>query len=385
MNSDDEALVDDSELLPDIVSVSDQENAWIDLNNAREVMYYPKDKEDLIRKMSLGEEWDSELAAEIVRKNQETYAYIESAVDKKYFSNPGFNGLKKEDYRAALILETPDFRALNRIYLISAKSDLLAGDFDSGIRKILNSISIGNKIKGNLVNAILIEYLVGLGIAQNTYLFIENVNSEFQIYKNNSVVLQKKLEESKDNEKGLARIWKLEYLMMRNEVINLSSREYLEENLPQYSEAVPNDSSFYFKQNESRNMIMRKFKRDIENSYRSCDNLIPFEKEADLGEMNKLSFLLTENVIGKILIDIATVSSDPVQEKRCMEDFRVTDLQVQLASSAYRIDNGFYPGTIRELIESGYLVIEIPEKLHGWDVKYDQEKGKLVLPDGFEK
>ena len=386
MNLDDEDLNDDSHMILKTADIPDEENAWFDLKKAGEAMYYPKDKEDLIKKMSSGEEWNEELAKQITEKNQDACKYIEASLNKKYLANPSFKGLKEEDYSATLVLESANFiRKLNRIYLISAKNSLLAGDFNKGLEEISNDLSLGNKFKNSSVGTTLIEYLIGLAVSENAYSLIENINSDFPIYKENSIILQKKLEESKNNKEGLAEVFKFEYLIMRNEANNLSSKEYLKENIPEYSEEMSSRFPFYLKKNKFRNMILRKFERDVENSHRSCDNLIPFEKEVDLSNKNKLALLFTENAIGKILIDITSISFDSVQEKRCKEDFRVTALQVQLAANAYKADNGNYPESIRDLEDYGYLAVEMPANLHGWNIKYDKNTGKLIFPENIKK
>lgn len=402
-NSADETLKDDSHLIPEIISVPDEENAWFDLKKAEEVMYYPKEKEELIIQMANGKEWDEEVAKELIDKNQEAYKYIEIASKKRYFANSSLVDLKIEEINANTIIESENFiRHLNRLYLILAKFNLLEDNFKTGFEEILISIDLSNKIKNNETGKTLIEYLIGMAISNTNYSFVENIFSQVSIHRDNSIVLQRKLEKSKENEKGLAESFKFEYVMMKNEADLLNSGgdrrstlmdynpygiEILKEN-PWFFEynsgmTISKTSPFYFKINKFKNMIADNYRRDIENSYRSCNSLIPYERTVDLNGSGKLKIIFTENAIGKILADIISVSFDGLQIKRCAEDFRITALQVQLASDAYKSDKGNYPETLDELRNSGYLATEIPDELHGWDLDYDNEMGRIMRPEGI--
>lgn len=324
-NSDDVELQDDSNLMPHTEAVNDEENAWTDLIKAEEVMYYPEEHDDVIQKMVLGETWDEDISQEIVEKNQEMYRYIDIALTKEFYANPSLMGLSIDEYDVDLPIDTNSARKLKMLYLVDAKNDLLAGEINRGIEKTASCIVLGNLITNSFFGISMIDYLVGMDVANTTYDFIENNLLKIDLTDDNITLLQDNLEIKGYN--GLENIYKIEYYSYKNAIGDME--ESLGGDTPSYLQSK-SSVPFYFKKNMTKNDLAFEFSRAIENTKRNCNDLIIYEKKFDTNRVGVLQGLLTENAIGKILIDMTAAPNDNFQKKICETNQRREFLKNQL-------------------------------------------------------
>lgn len=383
-NSEDDELLDNSHLVFETINVPNERNGWFELKKAEEKMYYPEDKRELIDKMINGESWNQEIADEIVEKNLEALAYFNKSVEYEFIADPLKNNLSTRDLNPYTVFSGGAFyRNLNRLNLISAKNEIKKGNFDSGIDKIILSIKVADKIKEKSIS--LIDYLLVLSLNTHNRLVISGVADELAFQKDKSILLQKELEKNKKNKETLANAFRSEFWNMVNGFDDL----YIDENLSVAEKEfiaghLSEKSNFYLKPNRHMNDLNKIYTRNVDNSYRACDNLIPFDNSNSFEYRNSFSLIFTENAISKILISLTNVNLDSAHKKRCIEDFDVLALQVELGANAFRNDNRRYPENISEMLKSGHLIVDVPESLNGWKIIYDKENGELKKPKELE-
>lgn len=374
-NSGDEELLDNSHLVFETINIPDEKNGWFELKKAGEKMHYPEDKSELITEMVNGEAWDQKLVDELVEKNQEALEYFNKSAEYDFIVNPSRNNLSTENLNFDTVFESiPFYRNINKLNLILAKNEIKRNNLDRGISRFISSISVSYKIADK--NILFIEYLLTLSVNTHNHSAISNTLNEISLRKDESIILQRELEKNKEN---LAYVFKGEFWNTANSFQSMYKSEDLSETEKEFiAKNLSNKSNFYLKPNKHLNALNKIATRNVENSYRSCNNLIPFETVDSIRYENPLSLFFTENVISKILIRLTSVNLDSIHKKRCAEDFDILALQVKLAANAFRNDNKRYPNDVEEIKKDGYLVAETPDSINGWDLKYDKSKGELI-------
>lgn len=374
-NSGDEELLDNSHLVFETINIPDEKNGWFELKKAGEKMYYPEDKSELITEMVNGEAWDQKLVDELVEKNQEALEYFNKSAEYDFIVNPSRNNLSTENLNFDTVFESiPFYRNINKLNLILAKNEIKRNNLDRGISRFISSISVSYKIADK--NILFIEYLLTLSVNTHNHSAISNTLNEISLRKDESIILQRELEKNKEN---LAYVFKGEFWNTANSFQSMYKSEDLSETEKEFiAKNLSNKSNFYLKPNKHLNALNKIATRNVENSYRSCNNLIPFETVDSIRYENPLSLFFTENAISKILIRLTSVNLDSIHKKRCAEDFDILALQVKLAANAFRNDNKRYPNDVEEIKKDGYLVAETPDSINGWDLKYDKSKGELI-------
>ncbi|MFZ2153757.1 MAG: hypothetical protein WAV16_00835 [Candidatus Moraniibacteriota bacterium] len=378
-NSGDDELLDNSHLIFETINIADEKNGWFELKKAEEKMYFPEDKSELINKLINGENWDQEIVDELAEKNLISLEYFKKSAEYEFIADPLKNNLSTMDLNPRTVLSSMAFyRNLNRLNLILAKDEIKKGNFKSGIDRFILSVEVANKIKDSSLTPI--DYLMVLSVNNHNRLIISSVVSELAFRKDESILLQKELDKNKKNKESLANAFKSEFWNMKNgfmyinfEDLSVAEKEFIDSH---FSEK----GNFYLKPNKHVNALNDLYTRNIENSYKGCNDLVPFDESNHFEYSNPISLIFTENAISKILINMMDINWDSLQKKRCMEDFDIIDLQVKLASNAYKNDFKKYPLNIEEMMGAGYLVVKIPENINGWNVTYNKETGELETP-----
>ena len=69
-----------------------------------------------------------------------------------------------------------------------------------------------------------------------------------------------------------------------------------------------------------------------------------------LSPSSRIKGFFTENVAGKILVDIAGSNIGLVHNKRCEDNLLVLSTQILLALRAYKTESGKHPSSLHELV-----------------------------------
>ncbi len=383
LNRKDDRLMDDSHLIPVMLNVSNKQNAYPELKEAMEVMYYPEEKKDLILNMITENNWDGELVREIVANNQNIYKLIDDAVQKEYLVLPAVNNLQPSELSMKAVSgslpDVSELRKLNRILLLGAKNDFDNNNFNDGVQKIINSLSISYKLR-NKNNATIPTYIISTGLNKSTGRVIESLSNEGKLNREDGLKLQNELKKVENNS-AVINSMKFEYLIMKNAVLDFKYQSFVDNyNLGQ-SEIINKrlGSSFYFKPNQTINLYNKLFTSEI-NKYSSID----CRENGDsaykryIQNNNPIILLFKENAVGKFLVDLYATSTN-IRNVVCDDFANSVKLQLLIALNAYKKDIGKNSKSLEMLHNEGYLISDIDDlRLSKVGLFYDKENGKIV-------
>jgi len=382
LNSADDPLMDDSDLIPKITVVADEDNGWFELKEAEKAMYYPKEQSELIGEMASGEDWNADFAQELVERNEEAYKHFYVASQKPYIVSPKLNKLAVENYNFSFEPESQlHIRSLARLSIIRARYLVTEGGSALPVKIVQDLHKVGASLQES-PNPDMITYLVGLSLKNIAYEFIEDQMNHFN--REERIALQNMLSIIPGGSDSLERVMQSEYVMFKNSIIMtdaLGRDEFARErNIPLEQISKTN---YYFKPNQSINSFGEGMKRMIEQPVSLCGDIhLVNEMAEELNAPGSIGYILTENAAGLLLTDVLNANVwKGLAYKKCSEDFIIIALNVRLATEGYKSGYGAYAATLNELQENEYLVKDVPEKLHDWDIVYDSEVGQLIEPD----
>jgi len=360
-------------LTPVVLDIPDNENAFIDLKKASEIMYFPQNHDTLLGQIT-SDNFDFQFAQNIINKNQETYNHIEQGLRKEYLISPNMNGVDTTEISPFLRVDNNFLRKLNTLLLLDARNNFETGDYNKGVDRVLQSLDIVYKLREKN-NSTAADYLISSVINNEIIELIEVMNSESGFKKEYAVELQEKLEQIK-GESVLTEIIGFEYLTMKNSTKNIYKEAMVEEVEKSRKKILKNmlKSNFYFKPNQTVNLYNEQFTNSLNSDLYKCG----FFKRRDslASDESLLKNIFTENVIGKSLVDISMNSVvGPIYRKYCDEYLDITKLQVMLAINSYKYDNGELPESLEVLQEMGYLIPQVADlELQEIEYYYDTKK-----------
>jgi hypothetical protein len=213
LNSKDDELIDDTMLTPVVLDIPDNENAFIDLKKASEVMYFPQNYDALLKQIT-SDNFDVRLAQNIIDKNQETYNHIEQGLHKEYLINPNINGVDTIKISPFLKVNNIFLRQLNTLLLLDARNNFETGDYNKGVNRVLQSLDIVHKLREKN-NSIATDYFISLAINNKIIELVKAISSKSGFKKEYAIELQKKFGQTK-REDFLKKGRGFEYVMMKN-------------------------------------------------------------------------------------------------------------------------------------------------------------------------
>lgn len=212
----DEAPVNDKDLWLSKIEIPKEENAFYLLIQAGEKIYLPKEEEksELFTKMVEGEKWDSELAEELIKNNEEAFGYFEKALELPYFQIPEWQDPKTVEF-GTIIPGMSDLRNIAKLNLIRANYLLTQGKEKEALDLIVKIIKMGHIVEDS-PRPVLLSYLVGMSIKeiglQRLRIMIPNLILSPEMLKNYVT----ELNQFRANEEGLIKAMKKEYISFTN-------------------------------------------------------------------------------------------------------------------------------------------------------------------------
>ncbi len=379
-NASDEVLQDDSHLIPSMPSTDSSENGWDALVQVKNVSSMSDELSgDEMHDFTVGT-WDYRRMESLLAPNQEAFDLWQSASQKKYIIWPTLLEMNlPQDFSSSIIFPSPNFqRKFTRYYLLSVRRDFENGDYERGLSRLDDHIRLISRESYSTS----IGFLINLATQRITLDMIGDYFDSVPIYNDSSLFLQRSLGQFVHPTNGYENALKFEYVMTRNSLLEgrletISVVEILEQKIPNY----------YYKPHKTINdYVIPNIERQIEYAQIPCTQTVqPYDRNYHIpgSRYAGLTDHFIENKIGKVLANVAYTSYDLVRVKKCEVVFRTMQVQVQLASHAYRRDVGRYPTSVEEMRLSGHLVVDVPDQINGWDVEYDMTTGKIAYPDDY--
>jgi heme/copper-type cytochrome/quinol oxidase subunit 2 len=367
--------IDDRDLWLPKIEIKKEENAFYPLNEAYKKIHLPKgEKSELFIKMGEGEEWDLEFAKELIKNNEEIFEYLEKAVELPYFQVPEPQ------------LELTPFALIKIAHLSSIKANYLLtqGKEKEAIELIFKTIKIGQMIQDN-PHIGLYDYLKGKAIKEVSLQRLRKMTPNFTLASDTLKSYIMELEQFKENEKGLIKAMKMDYIISTQEKSETASfiiSRQIEGNLEAgriIFGMIENKLNYLYKPNQTQALLAQFYRDFINNIYKDCNEIYASEIKR-LTPYSKIKMVFTENIIGKMIYDAQNTAYFPTFYHKCSEDVSVSVAQLLLALKAYQMENGKLPDSLEEL--SPKYISQIPkDPFDGKPIKYLPEK-KIIYSAG---
>jgi hypothetical protein len=359
---------------------------WPDLKESKKI-YWPAEKEDLIKNIIFQKEWDEKFVKELLEENKEILDSFEKAVKSPYFQEPMTQD-PKTIHAGTLLLPIGNLREIANLNLIEGIYLFKQGKEEMAFNEVIKTIKFGQMIE-DAPRPTLIGYLVGIRIKETALESLREMISSTSLpfEKLKEYIIE--LNEFKLNERGLKNVLKMEYIFNANTkakidaaIAGKTSKEELRElglEETSFLERRIRRFSFYYKPNKTLRMFADSFRNLISNVNRNCKE-IKLSEIRPLAPSSKIKMLFTENIIGKILHDLGATSYSGLFSRKCKEDFSVIGTQILLALKAYQNKIGNLPTSLSELIPEYFS--EIPkDPFDGETIRYLPEK-KIIYSLG---
>lgn len=374
----------DSDLRLPKIAVSDEENAFYDLekilmytNVNEDVIYYPIEQKDLITEYINNRNWDEEFVRDLLSKNESVFKYLDIAKTKPKFQNP----LTQDPEN--LIID-PEGRSLNPVIFINiAKLDSLRslsifkdGQEQLALENAMQFTLFNQKIHNSQSG--LLYYLASrpsknIGLERINQIVADSTKLSSDILANYA----RRLDDI-ENSSGLKKAFMMEYTDQAVQFNKLS-------NAPSF---------YYFKQNKTKQYLVDNARIYIKSAEASCFPIATFE-DANIAieEVKQFSnsfhsitglikIPFTENFIGKQIQNFMFIYFNPssMYFNRCNDDVMLSATKLIFALKAYNIDNGDLPQSLEVLVPK--YIAKVPEDpFDGKSMKYLKDK-KIIWSIG---
>lgn len=387
------APIDDSDLRLEKVVVADSDNAYFDLIKIDKVIYWPKEKSQIINDMVAGKTWDAQLAQELISKNTEAFKYFTEASLK-----PKFQDITYADpvniAPDAPLLPLNSSRNMALLSAVRSLSFAKQGKDKEAMEEAMRSVSIGQKMQDS--QGALIQYLVAVAMKGIGLRTTEKVLSTSKFKTSELQKYSQQIDKYYKNEEGLILALKAEHYfifsaldLMTLDLVggNKEAAGFVNELAATYNPDLGNildkfPGIYYFEPNKTKLLYAEYFRSQIDDANRLCWDMHGSNiKELDTSSFENLKKV--ENAIGIILRDVTSKSMSNLHNKKCQEDALVGATQTLFALKAFKNDTKKYPDTLDELVPK-YLDVVPTDPFDGKQLKYSAEK-RIVYSVGEDK
>lgn len=371
---------DDSDMAVSPIILKDEENAYFDLLEIEKTIYYPEEKKELITKMANGEEWDQSFADELIAKNAEALKSFRNMLTRKGYQDPAVQVSEKEFSPSMILGPVGNIRTIAYISLIQARTYLGQGSIIEAQKVTLDCGKVAMLLQ-NSPRSHLLGYLVGFAIKKSALLLLGDISRQYPAPLSED--LMDSLKSLERNSFSIQESFRMEYQIGRNLLKNLDASLFGEisgENVNSlYFHFLfkPNETLGYF-YDLNRSMVFM-----AEGECGDASIVVPkysWNKE-DRNGLEKVSLVVTENAVGKVLYSVVAVSLGSVHEKRCEDSFLVFQTQLSLAVNAHKAEHGSYPKSLDELAPK--YMKTVPTEFAGRPLEYDAMTGRVAEMKDF--
>ncbi len=385
--------IDDSDLRLTRVEIPEEENAFFLFAEIAEKMDIIYEREGVyFDEMYYGEKWDQEFAQELIDNNQEVFELFEKVLEFPYFQFPEWQDPEAVSI-TTVIHNTREIRELGRLNTIKANYLFREGKEEEALDLTIKIIKMGQMLQ-DMPRPTLITYLVGSSLKEIALDGLRDMVPDLILPSENLKQYITELEQFKENEEGLARVMKMEYIALSNTKAMMLDSIFTDSSSEEVFISPEADAALIslinlkptpqfnhlYKPNQTQQIFAEYYRNNVSNANKDCYQVELIEIEL-LASHHPVKLVFMENVIGKILHDIVAVSFDGVFERKCLEDLLIAGSQTLMAIKAFQADTGSLPASLDELVPE-YLS-EIPkDPFSGEAISYSAEEKKIYSSPG---
>ena len=357
------------------LDIVDEENAFYYFNQAIEKIYWPEDKEKLIVDMVTGKEWNSNLAKELIEKNEGVFECLDQGLAHSHFQ----------------VLEITDFdtvlpylvhwRKIARLKSVHSGFLFRHGEEKKAFDEAMKIIEFGHMIE--TCPGCLMNYLVGIANKEIGLIRLRKMVVDTELGPEILATYVNQLNGYKISEKGLADAIRTEYMFASKITDDLIVGRFDWEIFGGDQPSIVKSNEVMKKVKAGYNFQPNRTKRLFAEMYRAIIGNIPM----DYNEMKHFRFLVPErfatvtwmvsgNGVGKILCRMMIPALGRVLYQKCKIDTSVIGTQLLLAMKCYESRNGELPKSLEELVPA--YVNEVPDDpFDGKLMRYSVEHKKI--------
>lgn len=362
----DSVLNDNSDLMIQKMTISDDDNGFYDLEKISSTTLKIPSKEVDGTLLSFTSEytdiknkslWDQNLVDKVLKDNEDNLKNFYIATSKKYIQVPQLS----DPLLISVSTRLPGYniwRQTAQLAVIKSRSLAFEGKSKEALEEAIKLNKIGSAI---IVNpGVMIGGLVGIAI--------KNIGSTQAIqvvsigkFKNNDLINAiKYLQDYNNTIDDYKKIIKSEYINSINNM-DFLKRSLTSELIPGTEDSVYSKLSYYFKENQTKNLITDGFRAQVSVIGNKCyvDDSVLEKINSRRNLIDKSNFFYKENSIGILMSSVVVGTYNVFVTKQCQTDLLTNVLIIELALKAYKNDNNILPHTLNELVPK-YLE-SIPE------------------------
>ena len=363
----------DSDLLPRQVTISREHNAYYSLINIEKSLYAPTQDSDLFQDHLAGKKWDDEFVAEILSRNRQARKYFHEATQRPQFRDPTID--ENGEFSVDVLMAAS---TIARVNSLAAAHSLRRGREKKALEEALKIIDNGQMIQDS--QGTVVHYLIATDMKRIGLERMQQIAASTTLSPEVLIWYAGRLERYKKNEAGLRAVFKHEYAFFTTALDGAlsgkpkSKTDERIEPLRKYS--------FYFQPNKTKSLHANFVRGQISDVGVPC-GLRRNAKIKRLTPSSKLKMFVTENLVGRILVDIATPPySRKAHEAKCGDDLLVSATQALLALRAYKMRTGRYPTSLDELVPR-YMTRVPVDPFDGRLLRYSAEQ-KMIYSWGTD-
>lgn len=363
----------DSDVRPSMVAIPREQNAYYSLMNLEKNLYAPAQNPDALADHLAGKQWDPAFVATILSRNQQARKYFDEATRKPQFRDPTIDeqgGFTQEPIMAA--------RTAARVSSLAAENMFRLGKQEAALDEAMKILENGQKIQDS--QGTYVHFMIATDVKRVGLERIQRIVKSTTLSPAVLISYAEVLEKYKRNEAGLIAAFKHEYGFFTSALDGALSGA-LKSKTDERTERLRN-YGFYFQPNKTKSLYADLVRGQISDVQRPC-GLRRNGNMRRLTPSSKLQMFLTENLVGMMLVDIATPEYwREGHERKCEDDLLISVTQILLALKAYKGETGKLPPSLRELIPR-YLT-EVPgDPFDGRQLRYSVEK-RMVYTWGMD-
>ncbi len=375
---------DDSDLCVERLDIPDEENGFVDPCAAGDALWQPggsqeRGDDDVPReeldarqrywRMTRGNGWDGELAAEVLARNREALGLAETALSKPHFQVPA----TPSNYAKPHV---PQLMNIGELLGLRVRAAARAGNWDEAFKAAQQAVSPGRRVqqrKGDVVDWLVGMTVLGIGLERSRDLLAE---AELDPGKLKDYAAR--LSPNGSAGEGLVDAFRSEYAFVGRVLEALKNRKTSISGLSGNGETGPDTWTlvkewpaieFTLKLNRSKRRAA-----DIHRAVAACA-IFPYAEMqppelASLDELRRRDFL---NRAGNTVCNMfaRAVIEEPLICK-CRINTATHAVRVLLAMKAFKMEKRRLPKTLDELVPE-YLDAVPTDDFDGGPLRYDPE------------
>lgn len=367
---------DVSDLMPEIVEIEAENNAYTYLKQVTKEVYWEENDEnwEVIHEMFSGKSIDSKLCEKFIENNRTTIELIEKAVATDVCQFPKFDSIDLNDIiDIGKLIDCQRLLRLKTIYENSCGNYSAA--FETNCLLLNYSECIRSAKRGNIIFWLASEVgtkWVYQGLSEHLH----------GVPKDNISKLIIELPTLESFEKSFASSMKGEFVYSLKIVEQILSGNYVSESEQFFSDLYNRSyftlfkCNYLFQKNEFKKLRSDNLREIIEKSKKHSFSECVFPKKEELNVVELFGRLILPNSLGNILNDGLFLTGENLLKKFFVGKTGLISSHLVVSCELYKREHGDFPETLEKLVPE--FIEEVPnDPFDGKPIRYNKEKGVL--------